>query len=84
MLALALGLCHWATGRLGFALPDRITVLFGGSQKSLATGVPIAQVLFAGGTMGALLLPLMVYHQVQLMTCAALARRFQAHEGDRT
>jgi len=84
MLALALGLCHWATGRLGFALPDRITVLFGGSQKSLATGVPIAQVLFAGGTMGALLLPLMVYHQVQLMTCAALARRFQSHEGDRT
>jgi len=84
MLALALGLCHWATGRLGFALPDRITVLFGGSQKSLAAGVPIAQVLFAGGTMGALLLPLMVYHQVQLMTCAAPARRFQAHEGDRT
>lgn len=81
MLALALLGCHWATARMGFAIEDRITVLFGGSQKSLATGVPIAQVLFAGGTMGALLLPLMVYHQVQLMTCAALARRFQARPG---
>ena len=82
VLALALLGCHWATGRLGFATPDRITALFGGSQKSLATGVPIAQVLFAGGTMGALLLPLMVYHQVQLMTCAALARRFQARPAE--
>lgn len=76
LLALALTLCHWATGRLGFAMQDRITALFGGSQKSLATGVPIAQVLFAGGTMGPLLLPLMIYHQLQLMGCAALARRF--------
>lgn len=82
ILALALSGCHWATGRLGFALPDRITALFGGSQKSLATGVPIAQVLFADGTMGTLLLPLMLYHQAQLMTCAALARRFQARAGD--
>ncbi len=82
VLAVALAACHWATGRLGFAMADRITALFGGSQKSLATGVPIAQVLFAGGTMGPLLLPLMVYHQVQLMTCAALARRFQARPGD--
>ena len=78
VLALALAGCHWATGRLGFAMEDRITALFGGSQKSLATGVPIAQVLFTGGSMGALLLPLMIYHQLQLMTCAALARRFQA------
>ncbi|MEB2347841.1 MAG: bile acid:sodium symporter [Comamonadaceae bacterium] len=77
VLAIALAACHWATGRLGFAIEDRITALFGGSQKSLATGVPIAQVLFTGGSMGALLLPLMIYHQVQLMTCAALARRFQ-------
>ncbi len=82
VLAVALVACHWATGWLGFAMADRITALFGGSQKSLATGVPIAQVLFAGGTMGPLLLPLMVYHQVQLMTCAALARRFQARPGD--
>lgn len=82
VLAVALAACHWATGRLGFTMADRITALFGGSQKSLATGVPIAQVLFAGGTMGPLLLPLMVYHQVQLMTCAALAKRFQARPGD--
>lgn len=81
LLALLLLACHWATGRLGFDMPDRIAALFGASQKSLATGVPIAQVLFAGGTMGALLLPLMVYHQVQLMTCAALARRFQRRGG---
>lgn len=76
LLALVLGLCHWLAGRLGFSVEDRITILFGGAQKSLATGVPMAQVLFAGTPMGMLLLPVMVYHQVQLMACAVLARRF--------
>lgn len=81
LLAIALGVCHAATGRLGFNTPDRITALFGSSQKSLATGVPLAQVLFSGAAMGTILLPLMIYHQVQLMTCAALARRFSLRDG---
>lgn len=60
----------------GFNQEDRITLLFCGSKKSLATGVPMAQVLFAGASMGVLILPLMLFHQIQLMVCAALAQRY--------
>jgi len=60
----------------GFSLEDRITILFCGSKKSLATGVPMAQVLFAGSTIGVLILPLMLFHQIQLMVCAVLAQRY--------
>ena len=60
----------------GFNQEDRITILFCGSKKSLATGVPMAQVLFAGSTIGVLILPLMLFHQIQLMVCAVLAQRY--------
>ncbi|MEJ6816479.1 bile acid:sodium symporter [Pseudomonas sp. LF-5] len=60
----------------GFSQEDRITILFCGSKKSLATGVPMAQVLFAGSTIGVLILPLMLFHQIQLMVCAVLAQRY--------
>ncbi|WP_223545865.1 bile acid:sodium symporter family protein [Pseudomonas sp. A-B-19] len=60
----------------GFNREDRITILFCGSKKSLATGVPMAQVLFAGSTIGVLILPLMLFHQIQLMVCAVLAQRY--------
>jgi len=60
----------------GFSQEDRITILFCGSKKSLATGVPMAQVLFAGASMGVLILPLMLFHQIQLMVCAWLAQRY--------
>ncbi|HEX7916344.1 bile acid:sodium symporter, partial [Rudaea sp.] len=55
---------------------DRITILFCGSKKSLASGVPMANVLFAGSAVGAIVLPLMLFHQVQLMVCAVLAQRY--------
>jgi sodium/bile acid cotransporter 7 len=59
----------------GFNQEDRITILFCGSKKSLATGVPMAQVLFAGSTIGLLILPLMLF-QIQLMVCAVVAQRY--------
>ncbi len=62
----------------GFDRADRITILFCGSKKSLATGVPIANVLFTGSIVGAMILPLMLFHQIQLMVCAALAQRWAA------
>lgn len=64
--------------RAGFSREDEITIVFCGSKKSLATGVPMANVLFAGGPVGTIVLPLMVFHQLQLMVCAALARRYAA------
>ncbi|MDR8017214.1 bile acid:sodium symporter family protein [Ectopseudomonas guguanensis] len=76
LLALALLLTHLLGKWLGFNQEDRITILFCGSKKSLATGVPMAQVLFAGSSIGVLILPLMLFHQIQLMVCAVLAQRY--------
>lgn len=80
LLALALVLTHMLGKWLGFSLEDRITILFCGSKKSLATGVPMAQVLFAGSAIGVLILPLMLFHQIQLMVCAVLAERYGRRE----
>ena len=63
---------------LGFAHEDRMVLLFCGSKKSLASGVPLAGVLFPAAQVGAVILPLMFFHQIQLMVCAVLARRFAA------
>ncbi len=76
LLAVVLFAVTWLARGLGFNKEDEITIVFCGSKKSLATGVPMAQVLFAGGGAGAVILPLMVFHQIQLMVCAVLARRY--------
>ena len=76
LLACILWTTEQLARRLGFNLEDRITILFGGSKKSLATGVPMAQVLFAGGSVGTVILPLMLFHQLQLMVCTVLAQRY--------
>ncbi|WP_313435733.1 bile acid:sodium symporter family protein [Novosphingobium sp.] len=60
---------------LGFRHEDRLVILFCGSKKSLATGVPLAGVLFPAAQVGAVILPLMFFHQIQLMVCAVLAKR---------
>jgi sodium/bile acid cotransporter 7 len=75
-LALVLVIVEFIGRRVGLNQEDRITLLFGASKKSMATGVPMAQVLFAGGAIGTLILPLMIFHQIQLMVCAVLAQRY--------
>ena len=64
--------------KLGFDREDTIAIQFCGSKKSLATGLPMASVIFASGgtSLGLLILPLMIYHQVQLMICASMAARY--------
>lgn len=76
LLALALFITTFAARRLGFSKEDEITIVFCGSKKSLASGIPMARVLFASGTVGAVVLPLMLFHQMQLMVCAVLAQRY--------
>lgn len=76
LLAIALFVTSQLGKRLGFSREDRITILFCGSKKSLASGVPMANVLFASSAVGAIVLPLMLFHQVQLMVCAVLAQRY--------
>ena len=76
ILALALCFTAWLSRRLGFSKEDEVTIVFCGSKKSLASGVPMAKVLFAAHAVGAMVLPLMVFHQMQLMVCAVLAQRY--------
>jgi solute carrier family 10 (sodium/bile acid cotransporter), member 7 len=93
-LALLLALCcallavilalTWALGRvLGFSREDAIVLLFCGSKKSLASGVPMAGVLFPAAQVGAVILPLMLFHQIQLIACAVIARRYAEISEDR-
>jgi sodium/bile acid cotransporter 7 len=63
---------------LGLSREDAIVLQFCGSKKSLASGVPMAGVLFPAAAVGPILLPIMLFHQIQLMACAYLARRYGA------
>jgi sodium/bile acid cotransporter 7 len=76
LLAVALALATYASRRLGFSREDEITIVFCGSKKSLSSGVPMAKVLFAPGALGMVILPVMLFHQIQLMVCAVLAARW--------
>ncbi len=76
VLTIALCLTTWTSRKLGFSKEDEVTIVFCGSKKSLASGIPMAKVLFASSAVGAIVLPLMLFHQMQLMVCAVLAQRY--------
>lgn len=59
-----------------FPAADRAPIVFCGSHKSLAAGLPMAAILFAPADVALVVLPLMLYHQLQLMVCASLASRW--------
>lgn len=82
MVIFMLWLSRFVAARLGFARPDVIAIEFCGSKKSLATGLPMATVIFGGASLGLLILPLMIYHQVQLMICSWLAARYAREGGE--
>ncbi|HWU03596.1 MAG TPA: bile acid:sodium symporter family protein [Novosphingobium sp.] len=65
-----------ASRRLGFTVEDEIAIVFCGSKKSMAGGIPMAAILFPGHALGLIVLPLMLFHQAQLFVCAMLARRY--------
>lgn len=74
LLALMLALTWYGSKALGFGRGDRIAIQFAGSKKSLASGLPMASVLF-GAHASLAVLPLMLFHQMQLMVCAVIAKR---------
>lgn len=74
ILAVMLLVTWYGAKRLGFTRADRVAIQFAGSKKSLAAGLPMASVLF-GAQASLAVLPLMLFHQMQLMVCAVLARR---------
>ncbi|AWV21986.1 Transporter, Sodium/bile acid symporter family [Roseomonas mucosa] len=85
LLAVVMLLLHWYTRAAGFSREDRITILFCGSKKSLASGIPMASLLFSGQAVSMIVLPIMLFHQIQLMVCATLATRWgrEAAEAER-
>ncbi|MCI6206228.1 MAG: bile acid:sodium symporter [Corynebacterium glucuronolyticum] len=76
LVAFMLWLTRFVALKLGFNEEDTIAIEFCGTKKSLATGLPMAAVIFAGQPTALLILPLMIFHQVQLMMCSWLASRY--------
>lgn len=77
ILSIVLNLTTLLARWMGFDREDTITAIFCGSKKTLASGVPMARLLF--GThpaLGLIVLPIMFYHQLQLLVCAVLAERY--------
>ncbi|WP_267386265.1 bile acid:sodium symporter family protein [Sphingomonas sp. GC_Shp_3] len=78
ILAFVLAATTVVSRRLGFSTQDEIAIVFCGSKKSMAGGIPMAAILFPGHAVGLIVLPLMLFHQAQLFVCATLARRYGA------
>lgn len=76
ILAIVMVFTTVASRALRFSVENEIAIVFCGSKKSMASGLPMANILFPAATVGLIVLPLMLFHQMQLMVCAALARRY--------
>lgn len=76
LLVFVLTFTHTLGRLFRFTAPSTISLTFCGSKKSLASGVPMANVLFPTATVGTVVLPLMIYHQLQLFICTLLARHY--------
>ncbi len=82
LLAAVMCLAVFAARRLRFASADEVAIVFCGSTKSMVTGMPMANVLFPAAQVGILMIPLIVFHQMQLLVCAIVARRYGQRPGD--
>ena len=68
---------RWSARRASLGREDQMTAIFCGSQKTIAAGVPMAKVIFgAHPALGVILLPLMIYHGLQLFVGGWLAQRW--------
>lgn len=77
------GLTTAASKILKFNYQDTVTAQFCGSKKSLVHGTAMSKVIFSGFTgVGVVLLPIMIYHALQLMIVTAIARRKLMHAPD--
>ncbi len=83
LFALVMTVMASAANALGFAREDKIAAMFCGSKKTLASGVPMAKLIFAGHPgLGMILLPIMIYHPLQLVICGWLAGRWGRRPAD--
>lgn len=78
LVGIVLALTWWGGKLIGLNTEDRIALLMCGSKKSMATGLPMANVLFSAAVVGPIVVPLIIFHQLQLMICAWIAQRLGA------
>jgi len=65
-----------ACSRMKMNREDTITAQFCASKKSLVHGSAMAKVIFAGyNSIGIILLPIMIYHVLQIIAVSAIAKR---------
>lgn len=76
LLAFVMAANLFVARRLKLPRGDEIVLLFCGSKKSLVSGVPMAGAIFAPAQVGVIILPLMIFHQLQLIVCAVIAARY--------
>ncbi|MHA3890672.1 bile acid:sodium symporter family protein [Acinetobacter sp. GXMZU3951] len=81
-LTLIMLLAYYVPKMLGFERKDQIAIFFCSSKKTLASGVPMAQILFIGQPLGMIVLPIMIFHQIQLMVCGIIANRWSKQNTD--
>ncbi|MFU8926380.1 bile acid:sodium symporter family protein [Acinetobacter puyangensis] len=83
LLTIIMLLAYYLPKWLGFNREDQVTIFFCSSKKTLASGVPMAQILFIGQPLGMIVLPIMIFHQIQLMVCGVIAAKWskQAEQG---
>lgn len=75
LLAAVMGAAVLIARAAGMGHADLMALLYCGSTKSLATGLPMAGILFAGRDISLIILPLMLFHLLQLGVCAILSQR---------
>lgn len=78
LLATMMLWCVWLSRRLGMNSADEATVLFCGAQKSLVSGIPMAKVLFSASVVGPMVLPVLLFHPMQIMVSSLIAARYGA------
>jgi len=77
LFTIAMTIMGLTSSALGFSREDRIAAMFCGSKKTLASGVPMARLIFGSHpAIGVILLPIMIYHPLQLVICGVLAQRW--------
>lgn len=77
LFVIVLALTRYLARFLGLPVEDRIAAVFCGSKKTLASGVPMAHLIFgANPALGLILMPIMIYHPLQLAVGGVLAQRW--------
>ena len=77
LFALVFSTLRAVCAKTRIAPDDSAAVIFCGTKKTLASGVPMAHLIFgANPGLGLILLPILIYHPLQLAICGWLASRW--------